>query len=271
LSNWRNTNTIIHEVLMFEEGNCENDFLEMISEEPLMLRINEKPYSVVMRTPGEERFHAAGLFLGESIIDSHNDFSSIGYDDHSDANIVDIWLTPERRNKIHHLLKRQVYVSQTSCGICGKKMIQDLYQTLKPAKKKFKINPHQIFNCVNTLFDNQNYHPRTHSSHAAVLFDDHLDMMTIAEDVGRHNALDKAIGKVFMEKNLSNASLAVMSSRISYELVQKAARANIPMIVSKSRPTALAVEMAKRLNMTLVSTLGSSKLFILCGHKRIQL
>ncbi len=263
-------NTKFHKVLMFEQGNRKNDFLELISEEPLMLRIDEKPYSVVMRTPGEEKFHAAGLFLGEGIIDSHDDFSRIGYDGHSEANTIDIWLASERRRKISHLLKRQAYVSQTSCGICGKKMIQDLHQILQPAENDFKVSAGQIFQCINILFDTQSDHPRTHASHAAVIFDDHLEILTFAEDVGRHNALDKAIGKAFMKKSLSKARIIVLSSRISYELVQKAARANISMIVSKSRPTALAVEMAASLNMTLVTTLGPSKLVIPCGDKRVQ-
>jgi FdhD protein len=95
-------------------------------------------------------------------------------------------------------------------------------------------------------------------------------MISFAEDVGRHNALDKAIGKAFMEKKLSSARLLVLSSRISYELVQKAARAKIPVIVSKSRPTALAVEMGKSLNMTLACAFESSKLLILCGGNRIK-
>ena len=84
-----------------------------------------------------------------------------------------------------------------------------------------------------------------------MIFDDQLEVISFAEDVGRHNALDKAIGKAFMNGKLADAGILVLSSRISYELVQKAARAHLPMMISKSRPTALAVEMGKALNMTL--------------------
>jgi FdhD protein len=97
-----------------------------------------------------------------------------------------------------------------------------------------------------------------------------MDMLSFAEDVGRHNALDKAVGKAFMNGKLSQARLLVLSSRISYELVQKAARARIPMMVSKSRPTALAVEMGQALNMTLACAFGKSKLMVLCGENRIK-
>jgi FdhD protein len=95
-------------------------------------------------------------------------------------------------------------------------------------------------------------------------------VLAVAEDVGRHNALDKAIGKVFMDGQLANAVLAVLSSRISYELVQKAGRAHLPILISFSRPTALAVEFAQALNMTLACRGGDSELLVFCGDKRLR-
>ncbi|MCP3871629.1 MAG: formate dehydrogenase accessory sulfurtransferase FdhD [Desulfobacteraceae bacterium] len=263
-------NTKICKALRCEEDGCHPKSLELIGEEPLSIHVEEKPYSVVMRTPGEEVFHAAGLFLGEGIIDSLSDFETIGFDENLDANAIDIWLKPERRKKIQDLLKRQSYVSQTSCGICGKKMIEDLNQVLKPAGNGFEMNIKQVADCANMLSDKQNYYPRTRGSHAALLIDDCFEVLSFAEDVGRHNALDKAIGKALLEQQLGKARIVVMSSRISYELVQKAARAKIPVIISKSRPTALAVEMGKSLNMTLASAFDKSKLNIFCGEHRIK-
>lgn len=261
--------TEFYTALRCEEGNCSTDSLELIGEEPLMIHVDEKPYSVVMRTPGEEVFHAVGLCLGEGIIDTVDDIETIGYDNDLEPNVIDIWLTPDRRKKTGHILKRQTYVSQTSCGICGKKMIEDLNQVLKPAKKGFEMGIASVFDCINALKEHQNYYPRTRGSHAALLFDKKLEILTLAEDVGRHNALDKAIGKAFMSKKLDQAGPLVMSSRISYELVQKAARANLSMIISKSRPTALAVKMAQGLNMTLACAFAKSKLIVLCGEDRI--
>jgi len=262
--------TEFYQALWCEQGNCQGSTFELIGEEPLLIHIDEKPYSVVMRTPGEEIFHAVGLCLGEGIIDAVDDIKTIGYDKDLDPNGIDIWLTPERRKKIRHLLKRASYVSQTSCGICGKKMIEDLNSVLKPVQKGFEVEIGHIFDCINKLSENQNYYPRTRGSHAALLFDDQLKIISFAEDVGRHNALDKAIGKAFMGKKLFQARLLVLSSRISYELVQKAARARVQMMISKSRPTALAVKMGQSLNMTLACDFGDSKLLVLCGENRIK-
>jgi FdhD protein len=243
--------------------------IELIGEEPLLIRIDGKPYSVVMRTSGEELFHAAGFCLGEGIVDSPEDFATIGYCKDLDPNVIDVRLTPERREKISDLLQRRGFVSQTSCGICGKEMVKDLHQILTPAKSEFKIDIDQAFDCLSRLFENQSVYPRTRGSHAAIIFDENLERISFAEDVGRHNALDKAVGQLLIGGRLSQARLLVMSSRISYELVQKAARAHLPIIVSKSRPTALAAEMGRTLNMTLASALGNSELLVVSGEHRI--
>jgi len=261
--------TVSYQSLRCKSGGCRTSSLELIGEEPLLIRIDEKPYSVVMRTPGEELFHAAGFCLGEGIADTPDDFTTLGYCRDLDPNVVDIRLKPKRREKILDLLERRGFVSQTSCGICGKEMVKDLHQILAPAENGFEVGINRIFDCINELSENQNYYQITRGSHAAILFDDQLKVISFAEDVGRHNALDKAIGKAFMERTLFNASLLVLSSRISYELVQKAARARLPIMISNSRPTALAVEMGQALNMTLAFPAEESELIITCGENRI--
>jgi FdhD protein len=162
-----------------------------------------------------------------------------------------------------------VYTSQTSCGICGKEMIEDLQQILTPAENGFEIDKDSIHACIDKLGDAQKHYETTRSSHAALILDDRLKEVSFAEDVGRHNSLDKAIGKAFMDRTLSRARIAVLSSRNSYELVQKAARARLPVMISVSRTTALAVEMGMALNMTLVFP-GKSDLVIVCGEHRIR-
>ncbi|MEA1968738.1 MAG: formate dehydrogenase accessory sulfurtransferase FdhD [Thermodesulfobacteriota bacterium] len=243
--------------------------LELIGEEPLLIRIDEKPYSVVMRTPGEELFHGAGFCLGEGIVDSPDDFAAIGYCKDLDSNVIDIRLKPERREKIHDLLERRGSISQISCGICGKEMVKDLYQTLAPAENGFEVELNHVFYCINELSRNQKYYQTTRGSHAAIIFDDQLKKLSFAEDVGRHNALDKAMGKAFMDRTLFKARILVLSSRISYELVQKAARAHLPIMISNSRPTALAAEMGQALNMTLAFPAKEPELIIVCGENRI--
>ena len=183
--------------------------------------------------------------------------------------MIDVRLNPERVAKIPDLLERKGFVSQTSCGICGKELIKDLYQILVPAENGFEVEINRIFNCINTLSEKQSYYQTTRGSHAAIIFDDQLDMISFSEDVGRHNALDKAIGKAFLNKKLTDAAILVLSSRISYELVQKGARANLPVMISNSRPTSLAVQMGKALNMTIAFPAEESELMIVCGEKRI--
>jgi len=258
-----------YQVISCEKGVCRTRLHELIGEEPLLIRIDEKPYSVVMRTPGEEVFHAAGFCLGEGIADSPDDFMTIGYCKDLDPNVVDIRLKPERRDKIQNLLERRGFVSQTSCGICGKEMIKDLCQVLAPAENGLKIDITSIFDCIKKLPENQKYYKKTRGSHAAMIFDNQLEIISFAEDVGRHNALDKAIGKGFINRKLHGAAILILSSRISYELVQKAARAHLPIMISKSRPTALAAEMGKALNMTLACAGRNSEFILVCGENRI--
>jgi len=258
-----------YQVTRFKEGICRTGSHELIGEEPLLIRIDGKPYSVVMRTPGEELFHAAGFCLGEGIADTPDDFLTIGYCKDLDPNVIDIRIKPERRQKICHLLERRGFVSQTSCGICGKEMLRDLYQILTPAENGFRVEINRIFDCIKKLSENQKYYQTTRASHAAILFDTQLKVTSFSEDVGRHNALDKAIGQAFINGKLSEAVIVILSSRISYELVQKAARAHLPIMISKSRPTALAAEMGLALNMTLACVDKESELIFVCGQNRI--
>jgi FdhD protein len=262
-------NTQACRVIRCESGVCRTGIHELIGEEPLLIRIEGKPYSVVMRTPGEELFHAAGFCLGEGLADSPDDFLTIGYCKDLDSNVVDIRLTPQRRQKVHDLLDRRGFVSQTSCGICGKELVKDLYQILTPAENGFQVEINRLFDCINKLFEHQKYYQKTRGSHAAMIFDRQLEIISFAEDVGRHNALDKAIGKLFLNRKLLEAAILVLTSRISYELVQKAARARLPVMISKSRPTALAAEMGRALNMTLACTGKEGELILVCGENRI--
>jgi len=251
-------------------GICDTHTIELIGEEPLLIRIDDKPYSVLMRTPGEEHYFAAGFCLAEGIADSPDDFETIGYDEAEDPNVIDIWLKPERREKIPDILGRRAFVSQTSCGICGKEMIKDLYQKVTIAEDGFEIEIERLIECVNKLSEEQSHYQTTRGSHAALIYNDQLEIVSFAEDVGRHNALDKAIGKAFLNGQLSQGRMLVLSSRISYELVQKAARAHLPIMISHSRPTTLAVEMGLALNITIAFCPDESELTIVCNEHRIK-
>ena len=110
----------------------------------------------------------------------------------------------------------------------------------------------------------------TMASHAAAVYDGNAKMLSVAEDVGRHNALDKAIGKTLLADGLQAAAFVVLSSRVSFEMVQKTARARIPIILAVSRPTALAVKLASQLNMTVACRPKKSGLIVYCGGDRIR-
>jgi len=264
------SNTISCQVLRRTGGVSAVGSLELLGEEPLSMRIDDQPYAVVMRTPGEEIFHAAGFCLGEGIADTPDDFGTIGYCENLDPNVIDVRLTPQRHAKIEALLLRRGFVSQTSCGICGKEMIADLCQEVIPVENGVAVDVDKIFECINRLSEHQKHYQTTRCSHAALIVGHQLEPISFAEDVGRHNALDKAIGKAFLNRTLSQGNILVVSSRNSYELVQKASRARLPIMISHSRPTALAVEMGKALNMTLAFPAGDSELIIVCGEQRIK-
>lgn len=256
-------------VIRCAREGCRTGSHDLIGEEPLLIRIEGKPYSVVMRTPGEEIFHAAGFCLGEGIADDPDDFLTVGYCQDLDPNVIDVRLKPERLGKIPGILERRGFVSQTSCGICGKEMVKDLYQILTAAENGLRVAFSRLLDCVHRLSEKQNYYQKTRGSHAAMIFDRELAVISFAEDVGRHNALDKAIGKALMNRKLPEAGVLVLSSRLSYELVQKAARAHLPIMISLSRPTALAAEMGRSLNMTLACTDKEAGLIVFCGEQRI--
>ncbi len=242
---------------------------QLIIEEPLSIRVNGKPYSVVMRTPGLEREHAAGFCLVEGLVDQPEDICSLGFCTEEGTNVATIILTSERTRKVSDILERKGFVSQTSCGICGKEVVKDLQQILTPMSATVKIPVQNILECADALSAHQVLYQKTNSAHAAMIFDSKLHPLAFAEDVGRHNALDKAIGKVFLDGGLHNAVFGLMSSRLSYELVQKAARAGIQILVGISRPTALAVDLAQSVNMT-VACAKNKDLMIFCGEERLS-
>ncbi len=242
---------------------------DLLREEPLSIRVEGNPYSVMMRTPGDEIPLAAGFCLTEGIIDTPEDYASIAFCDGEDTNVIAVTLKPSRRDKISEILDRRGFISQSSCGLCGKEIIKDLFQLLKPLDDDTRIDANKALSCLETITRHQPLRSQTRAAHAAVLYGSKFDFLASAEDVGRHNALDKVIGKIFLDRKLEQATILTLSSRISYELVQKAARARIPIILAISRPTALAVQLASELNITLASLADGPGLYLFCGAQRL--
>lgn len=244
--------------------------MALIDEEPLSIRIQGKPYVVVMRTPGAETAHAAGLCLAEGIVDTVSDIAAIAICDGSDSNVVTVTLNEDARARLGKREDRREWVSQTSCGLCGKQLVEELHQEIAPVSRATTLPAAMVRRCLEDLPGHQRLRVRTRASHAAALYDARGALLTVAEDVGRHNALDKVIGTLFLEERLERAALLVLSSRISYELVQKSARARIPVIVAVSRPTALAVQLAQALNICLATVAPDQGLFIYTHGDRLE-
>lgn len=263
-------NSFKHQIIHRHQGGIESVTDTLISEEPLSIRIQGNPYAVVMRTPGEEIPHAAGFCLAEGIVDSPDDIANLGVCEESHHNVVTVTLKESRRHKVPEFMERRGYISQTSCGICGKEVISDLYQAIQPVPDGMVLNWARALDQLNALSDNQPIRTKTGAAHAAAIFNKDYELLSVSEDVGRHNALDKAVGKLFLDYKLDQAALLVLSSRISYEMVQKAARARIPVIIAKSRPTFLAVEIASRLNLTLANPARKSGIYIYSGEHRFK-
>ena len=262
-------NTILLTVLLQEGKVKTSTRLDLIQEEPLSIRIQGQPYAVVMRTPGDEPAHVAGFCLAEGILDSPDDIGTIASCEGDATNVVTLTVTPGRLPAITAVLERRGFVSQTSCGICGKELVEDLSQMVQALSDGPPIDLERAYHCLATLKESQTLYQRTRASHAAAIYTSTFELLSLAEDVGRHNALDKAIGKLFLKGILHQAGVLILSSRISYELVQKAARAKIPFIMAASRPTALAVELADSLNMTLASPSKGSGIHVYCGLRRL--
>ena len=258
-------------VVRWEEAKITRRQIDLLAEEPLSIRIQGNPYSVVMRTPGDEVAHVAGFCLGEGIIDAVEDYASIAFCEGEATNVATVTLTPARREMIGSILERRNYISQSSCGLCGKELVQDLYQSIRPVPGGVRMGLRHAMAGLDAMAANQPVRDRTRAAHAAALCDRDGNILCVAEDVGRHNALDKAIGRALLEGSLPNAALAVLSSRVSYEMVQKTARARIPMIFAVSRPTALAVELTSRLNMGLACLAEGVGAYVFCGENRFEM
>jgi FdhD protein len=244
---------------------------ELVGEEPLSILVQGKPYAVVMRTPGDELAHAAGFCLAEGIVDGPDDLHHIDFCKKDASNAVAVALTEARCAQVADRLERRSFLSQTSCGICGKEVIQDLLQMVHPFEDDdLTVAAPRLVECVQSLCARQAMHRTTKASHAASLFDAECRLMSVAEDVGRHNAVDKAVGQLFLMEELPEARVMLVSSRVSFEMIQKAARARVPIFLSLSHPTALAVELAKTLNMTVVTIRGDTRLTVYCGRDRVR-
>ncbi len=237
---------------------------KLICEAPLLINIQNNPYSVVMRMPGNEVFHAAGFCLSERIVDTPEDIIDLYYNNNFPEKGINVLLNKKRYEKILPMIDKKRPVVQSDYGVCARVMADKVCERTAFLNKKIDMD--KVLYCVNHLSDHQPIRSMTKAAHAAAAIDSNYNFISVFEDVGRHNALDKVIGKAFLENRLKDIFFLVLSSRISYELVQKAVRAGISSICAVSKPTDLAVEIAKRLNMTLACLSKKSGMDVFSGE-----
>ncbi len=241
----------------------------VVVEEPLEIIVDGAPYSVLMRTPGDDIGLAAGFCLAEGLIDSAADIGSIQSCEAEDPNQVAVIRAGARASEGPP--PRSVPNTITSsCGLCGRELIEDIARRLPEIPAGFQISARELLALAHRLEEAQQYFRPTGGTHAAGLFDASGKLLSFAEDVGRHNALDKTIGRLLLQDRLGAARVALLSGRCSLEMVQKAARAAIPVLAGVSAPTSLAISLAESAGLALIGFLRHKTLTIYhhAGHIR---
>jgi FdhD protein len=232
--------------IRYSEGISGDSKEELTWEEALQIKINGKPYTVTMRTPGNDTFLAAGLLLAEAVVSSYDDILSIK----ETATSVDVEIKKELL--VNQNLFNRSIASSASCGVCGKTEICDLVIPREVNSNSKKLRTDLIPGLLGSMRNQQSTFERTGGSHAASLFTIDGDLLTVHEDIGRHNAVDKVIGELLISQTLTNAAILVISGRVSYEIVVKCAQAKIPFLVAVSAPSSLAVDFCTRYGITLI-------------------
>ncbi len=255
-----------YNIIRYKNNGITKDKQDFVLEEPLLITIEDTPYSTLMRTCGNEIELAAGLCLSEGIIKSHKNIASIDY---SDKNRITVKLTDKNKKSILKGLEQKRLVNQSGGEISSKNRIDNLIKNINIADHKFNVTPRQINISLEKFLNRQKYYAKTRGTHAVMFFNSNLDIISQGEDVGRHNAMDKAIGFLLLKNRMADMRLAVLSSRISFEIIQKVARAKIPILISLSNPTSIAVEIALKLNITIINMDKQSGFIIPAGKERV--
>lgn len=248
----------------------------LAAEEPLELRVDGKALAVTMRTPGHDVELAHGFLLTEGVIGAQADISTARYCDSVDDqgrntyNVLDLALAPGVEPPDTGV-ERNFYTT-SSCGVCGKAALDavKLKTRFSPAADECRVSPETLVKFPDLLREQQRVFESTGGLHAAGIFTAAGDPLVVREDVGRHNAVDKATGWALLDGRVPlTGSVLMVSGRASFELVQKAAMAGIPILAAVSAPSSLAVELAQEQGITLVGFLRGSSMNVYTHTQRI--
>ncbi len=263
----------IYSILRWRDGRQIEVDDHLTVEEPLEIRVNGAPVAVTMRTPGHDEELAAGFCLTEGIVSEADEIVRVAVcDDSSDDNIVDVSI--EDSDAVHSAVehsRRATYLS-SSCGLCGKQTLDRIEQGTRPfAPSTPQITHAMLSELATAMRHQQTVFSRTGGLHSACLFDPGGSLIALREDIGRHNAIDKVVGHCLLQRHgeYTDRSILIVSGRSSFEVVQKAAVARIPIVAAVSAPSSLAIDLAKRLDMTLVGFLRNGRFNIYHGAERL--
>jgi FdhD protein len=227
-------------------------------EEPLEVRLHGKPFAVIMRTPGEDRALAAGFLLSEGVVRMSDDIGAVEHCRHPGRpeghNVVDVYLLGESRAALDAMLaERRNVLTNSSCGLCGRLTIDSLKMRASALSVTWTMTANVAASLPDRLRERQRVFDGTGGLHAAGLFTPTGTCDAFAEDVGRHNAVDKVIGAMLLDDRLPLAGHALaVSGRTSFEILQKAWFAGIGLVCAVSAPSSLAIELADEAGITLL-------------------
>jgi FdhD protein len=261
-----------HHALKWRSGKFAPIKDALAAEEPLEIRLGGKRFTLTMRTPGDDDELAAGFLFAEGIIASFAEIAEIrrvrGRRGEAEPNALDVLLNV-RAERLRERLKRNFTIN-SSCGVCGKTSIEALTRRIAPIRARTRIDPDTLLALGGKLRGKQEVFAETGGLHACAIFDLEGNPVVAREDVGRHNAVDKAVGWALRQNLVPLAkSLLMVSGRLSFEIVQKAAAAGAPILAAVSAPSSLAVELADELGVTLVGFLRDSSFNAYTHRERI--
>jgi FdhD protein len=245
-------------------------------EEPMEVRINGASFAVIMRTPGADRDLAAGFLLAEDVIRGGHEIGAIEYcedvTDEGRGNMLNVTVIGEAIDRLSARLGERRQVTMTSaCGLCGRLTIDSLKARVTTVRGDWTVGAGVIASLPDRLRAAQAMFDSTGGIHAAGLFDRSGLLQVSAEDVGRHNAVDKIVGRTLLEdRHPLDTSILLVSGRTSFELVQKALLAGIPVIAAVSAPSSLAVDLATEAGITLCGFVRGPRFNIYSHPRRIS-
>ena len=262
-------------VMRWANGGLDNETEDWVArEEPLEIRVKGESIVVTMRTPGHDEELAIGFLLAEGVITNSSDVLEIAYCQQGEAslhkNILNVFLSPEVEINLDRL-KRNVYAS-SSCGLCGKASIESLQNIFEPLNKiETVISIDKILTLAQKLRAKQSTFDKTGGLHAAGIFDRNGELLVLREDIGRHNAVDKILGHLFLKNRMPLEDCVLMvSGRASFEIIQKSLAGRVGIICAVSAPSSLAVDMAKESGQTLIGFLRERKFNVYSHKERIS-